>query len=486
MEVLIVIAVLGFVMTAVSAAFVVIARSSPQSVARADDSRALLNLTNWLSQDVSSTSEDGFLVGGNDPDPCTGIPTSKSLLTLRWSENGRAYVASYRYVDAGSIGTIHRFSCVDGSTASDLRLTPELQNVTSGLLQPAPVAITLVPTTMVNGQPGNKGLQFVVTVFDENGVQRELLSLDATTTNVRTTLPPASGGPGNTNRPPEASAGTTSVTIGQSIGYPLPVNEPDGDVLVTTLTNIPAGWNITAIGTNVSITPDPLAVAGPYTFTYTVTDPGGLSATNLVDVTANAVATNQPPTASAVSVNATRGVGVPVTLTASDPEDGAVTSVSFSNVPSGWTVAPNTLNPTITPPNSATGTTVINYTVTDSQGATATSTITVSVCTVSIASIADSSVAVFTNGTNIGRLKKDVNVTISTNGACGGALVLAFKPKAADAVETTIAFNTGTLVTIVKDAYLWDTTPASRSVTLSVRQGANGIIEASGTLTVTA
>jgi hypothetical protein len=102
---------------------------------------------------------------------------------------------------------------------------------------------------------------------------------------------------------------------------------------------------------------------------------------------------------------------------------------------------------------------------------------------VSISSIG-SPVAVHTNGQNVGKLKQDVSVAISTNGACGGALVLAFKPKAADTVETTIAFGTATTLVIDKSAYIWDL--VTRDVTLNVRQGANGPVEASGTLRVTA
>jgi hypothetical protein len=241
---------------------------------------------------------------------------------------------------------------------------------------------------------------------------------------------------------------------------------------------------VTANGLIATITPDPAAAPGDYTFTYIVSDSGSpsLSASNTIKVTISALSTNQPPTAQAATTVATRGVPVAVTVVASDPEDGTALTLTVPTVPVGWTRTISGLQVTITPSSTATGTSVLNYTVTDSGGATANSTITVNVCTVSIASIG-SPVQVHTNGQNVGKLKQDVPVAITTNGACGGALVLAFKPKTADAQETTIAFGTATSVTIDKSAYTWDT--VDRSVTLNVRQGANGIVEATGTLQVT-
>jgi hypothetical protein len=86
-----------------------------------------------------------------------------------------------------------------------------------------------------------------------------------------------------------------------------------------------------------------------------------------------------------------------------------------------------------------------------------------------------------TSGTHAGELKKDVTVTISTNGACS-ALVVGFKPKAADTLETTEAFGAGTSAKIVGSKYIWDI--ADRDVALNVRQGANGPIVATRLLQV--
>jgi hypothetical protein len=382
---------------------------------------------------------------------------------------------------------IHRYACKSGQPATDLKLTPDLNNASSGALAPAPVAITLVPTT--NGNPGFKGIQFVVTVLDENGVQRELLSLDATTSNVHSTLPPPGGGSGSTNDPPTADPGSTSVLLGGTVDFDLDpvVNDPEGQTLEVTLdtSTLPVGLTATATtgSTVVSIAADLAVPPGTYSFGYTVTDPGSppKSDSSTVNVTVIDPNVNQPPTANAASTNATRTQPVTVPLSVNDPEDGVNVDIDVGPL-TGWTFAVSGLDVTITPPSNAPAETVIPYTATDQDGASVNSTITVHVCTVSITGITNNPVQVFTNGPNIGKLKKDVTVTIATNAACTGPLVLAFKPKAADTIETNIAFGTGTTATIVGSAYIWDT--VARDVTLNIRQGANGTIEATGTLQV--
>jgi len=488
-EVLVVVVVLGMVMTALAAAFVVIVKANPTTDARTDDARSLDNLTTWLSRDVSSTLESGFVVGAAGSS-CTGVPASKGLLELQWSEAGTTYVSNYRYVSTGSTtGTIHRYTCMLSQPASDLKLTPDLTNISTGTLAPAPVDVTLVPTT--NGHAGSKGIQFVVTVVDPSGAKRELLSLDATTSNVVSTLPPAGGGGGPTNTAPSSPDGTTSVTAGQSNTYPLPASDPQGDTLTTTLntSGLPAGLTVTpptAPSVTVTIAASATVTPGSYTFGYAVTDTGGLTSNpaGTVTVIVNAATGNQPPTATAASTTATRGVQVVVPLTVSDPEDGSNVTVSVTPV-SGWTIAVDnaTKKVSITPPASAVNTTVLTYTVTDTAGGTATSTITVQVCTVTIQSVTENPVFVYTNGTNAGELKKDPIITITTNGACS-ALVLGFKPKAADTIETTEVFGSGTSVKILGSKYIWDIPAVSRDVALNVRQGANGPVEATANLTV--
>ncbi len=174
-------------------AFSVVVRTTPVVEDRADDSRSLTNLTNWISQDVSSTSEDGFHIGPSESGGgclTISLPTSSSIC---WSCTGREgterYVTNYRWVSTGpSKGQIFRYACQKGGAASELRMTAELNEVAEPdhPFAPAPVEITPTPTKLADGIRRHKGIQFVVLIYDDYGIQRELLSLDATTTNVAT------------------------------------------------------------------------------------------------------------------------------------------------------------------------------------------------------------------------------------------------------------------------------------------------------------
>lgn len=483
---------MGLIMPVLAMSFSVVVRSLPQADARTDDSRSLLNLTTWLARDVSSTREDGFFVGTSGPlGGCLATslpPASINLTELHWRETlgtTRNFVVNYRFVStAPGKGVIYRYSCLLGQAASSLKMTPEMNTVSSaGPLSPAPVQITLAPTTMDNGSPGNKGLQFVVLIYDDNGVQRELLSLDATTTNVVTALPLAPGAPNpDLNVPPVASNLSMSVVAGASKTVALPVI--DDDVVFTTFpSGVPLGWNVYAAGTTVEVTPDPLALPGMYTIDYTVTDPFGEVASAQIIVTVSAVALNLPPTATAANINASKGQPVVANLIFSDPEGEILTPV-LGPVPAGWTATVSGNQVTITPSATATNTTTIPYTVTDSAGGSAMSQITVSVCTVSLVSITPASATVVVRSN--GNLTGDIVVQIATNGACS-ALVLGFLPNTS-VVESTESFNASNSVMIRRNSpYAW-TRPAAgvpRLVRLNVRQGANGPVELFTTLTTT-
>ena len=489
-EVLIVVVLLGILMPVLAMTFSVVVRTNPTSSDRADDSRSLLNLTNWVSQDVSSTAEDGFFIGASAPSGgclASSLPTSSiNLLELQWSEGSKRFVANYRWVSSGaSKGRIFRYSCLQGDPAVELRMTAELNEVTSGQFGRAPVEITPTPTTRANGLPGIKGVQFVVLIFDEYGVQRELLSLDATTTNVVTTLPGSGGGSGNTNQAPSAADLSVTITPPATLIETIQATDPDGDILFTTFPNgVPAGWNLRATELTIEITPDPAAAPGLYAIDYRVTDPTGATADAKLNVTIAVVTPNQPPVASALSLNATKGLPSVGTLVFSDPEGETLVPVlNPADIPIDWTATVSGNQVTVTPSASASGTTVIRYSVTDSAGATTTSQITVNVCTVSLVSVTPASQTVGVKGN--GDLLSDVVVQISSNGACS-ALVLGFLPNTSP-VESTESFNAAEIVTIRTNSATW-TRPGNgqtRVVALNVRQGANGPIQLSLNLTTT-
>lgn len=496
LETVIVVVIMGIVVPVLAFAFSVVVRTTPSAEDRADDARSLLNLTTHLSQDVSSTREDGFFIG---PDPAppggcleTSLPAvSINLLELRWSEGAERYITNYRWVSTGpGKGQIHRFACQQGQAARLARMTPDMNEVPSGMFGVAPVEITEAPTTMTDGTPGIKGIQFVVLIYDDFGIQRELLSLDATTTNVLTTLPGSSGGSGGSNTAPVAPPLQITITPPATRVETLPAYDPDGDVLFTTFPNgLPAAWDIRATGVDLEITPDPLAAPRDYPILYRVTDPSGASTDGQLLVTIAAPGPNQPPIANSVSIRASQGVEAVATLDFSDvdlPVGFVMTPVlDPATIPAGWTTAVTGNVVTITPSATASGTTVIRYQVTDDVGQTVTSQITVNVCTVSLVSISPSNRTVRVR--NSGDLDQAVTIEITSNGACD-PLVVGVLPNSDLLVEVMENFNASNVVTIRKNnAYAW-TRPAAgtpRVVPLNVRQGANGDIELSVDLITT-
>jgi hypothetical protein len=362
-------------------------------------------------------------------------------------------------------------------------MTPDLNEVPTGMYRPAPVEITKSKTTMVDGTDGNKGIQFVVLIFDDFGIQRELLSLDATTTNVLTTLPGASGTSSGANTAPLAPPLRVTITPPTTRVETLPAYDPDaGDVLFTTFPNgLPDAWDVRAVGVTLEITPDPSAVPMDYPIIYRVTDPYGASTDGQLLVTIATPGPNQPPVADSVSIRASRGVETSAMLSFTDldlPTGFVMTPVlDPATIPAGWsaTVTGNAVQ--ITPSATASGTRVIQYQVTDDVGQTAISQITVNVCTVSLVSTSPSPATVAVR--NSGNLDQDVTIEITSNGACD-PLVVGFLPNSDLAVETTVNFNTSNVVTIRRNsAFAWTQPSAgtSRVVPLNVRQGANGEIE---------
>jgi prepilin-type N-terminal cleavage/methylation domain-containing protein len=485
-EVLIVVVLMGVLMPVLAMTFSVVARTSPTSEARADDSRSLTNLTNWVSQDVSSTSEDGFFIGTSAPDggclPSSLPASSFNLLELHWREGTKRFVSNYRWESTTETkGQIFRYSCLHGQAARQNRMTPPLNKVSaspSTPMAPAPVRITPVPSLRADGTPGIKGLQFVVVIFDDKGVQRELLNLDATTTNIAMLLPGTTGGLTGTNTAPTASDLTITMARGTTRIESLPALDPNGDVLFTTFPGpepLPPTWNVRATGTTIEITPDPLAAEGAYPITYRVTDPAGEFASARLVVTIVEASGNLPPVAQAASLTATRSQESTVRLTYSDPEGDPLQAVLVAgDIPAGWlaTIVGNEFR--VTPSPGASGSYIVRYTVTDSVGQTATAQITIDLCTVSLRAVtpASQTVPIKANG----RLAEPVSVEITTNGACS-PLVLGFLPNNSTVVEVAESFNASNVVTIAENApYSWTRPPrgTTRIVPLNVRQGANG------------
>jgi uncharacterized protein YhjY with autotransporter beta-barrel domain len=187
------------------------------------------------------------------------------------------------------------------------------------------------------------------------------------------------------NRPPTAV--DDAVTTNQNTPVTLNVftndSEPDGDLLVFAGLTQPANGTATWVGQslqNGSIEYVPMSgFAGPDSFTYTVQDTAGGSASATVNVTV--VSTNQPPVAVGDSI--TTSVDTPVNFDPlandSDP-DGDALSIGGATSPQNGNLVPESDGTfTYTPNPEYTGPDAFNYTAQDGNGGSSQATVTITV-----------------------------------------------------------------------------------------------------------
>lgn len=403
-ETLIVVAIIGLVGAVIAATFSVIVRTTPVTEDRTDDARSLLGLTTWLPQDVMSTRV--FRYTSDTPLGCGSTP-GDHLLELEWSQSSATYRVNYRYVQDGQKHYVKRFSCVVGGSVQELKLTSNLPRIGGA------VPIDVTP------KPG--GLEFEVTIVDDSGVQREILSIDAFTENVPGTLPPLPPDP--TAPPPTTSPNQAPIAL----DYTYPVHpDVDTDLVVqatdanndsltgSILAGAPA-WATMPGSLDLRVHPTAADVGSTFLVRVNVQDPGGLS--DVADIQIQVV-----PTANTTTTTST------TTTTTSIP--GCVASIQSVN-PSTSANANNKGDPV-----------------------------------------------------DVGKLEKEIRVSIASNGFCG-PLVLTFDPDPqAPGPDEVLAFNNASTVILPK-SLLWRDSGATPHPLLLKVGGANGTVLHSATLTVT-
>jgi hypothetical protein len=260
------------------------------------------------------------------------------------------------------------------------------------------------------------------------------------------------------NQPPVADAGPDqSVAVSDSVTLDgSGSSDPDGDTLTFAwaFTNDPSGGADTITDANMETASFSPTVAGTYTVELTVTDPGGLSDSDTVDIVVGSG--NTPPTANAGS-DQTVAVGTQVTVDASassDAEDALMDLTfawAFTSDPDGSTTfADAAAQSTTFTPNTA-GDYVIELTVTDTGGLSDTATITVT------ATAADQPpVASFTAPTATHRGTSAALDASGSSDPDGDTLMFAWSltadPSGADSVANTTAEQT-TLTPSATGAY---------------------------------
>jgi hypothetical protein len=183
------------------------------------------------------------------------------------------------------------------------------------------------------------------------------------------------------NRNPVANPDAAITTVGAPVVLSVLANDtdPDGDALVVTgVSAVVPGSAGAATFTPSSVTFTPAAV-GVATFTYTVSDGRGGTATGAVTVTVNPPP-NQSPTANPDNGASAGGAPVTVVVTANDTDpDGDPLTVIGAVVTSGSGTATHSGGSvTYTPATPAVAeTAIITYTISDGRGGTSTSTLTI-------------------------------------------------------------------------------------------------------------
>jgi Big-like domain-containing protein len=189
--------------------------------------------------------------------------------------------------------------------------------------------------------------------------------------------------PPTPNQPPVAGNDTATSLLGADARISVLDNDidPDGDPLQISAIGAPAhgSASLNNNGVIITYTPEP-GFAGVDSFTYTIDDFRGGSATATVTVTVTASTANQPPVA--VADVATTSTNTPVIigplLNDSDPEGDVLSILSATNGAHGTAVVNAGLTITYTPATGFTGADQFSYTITDGRN-TASSTVTMTV-----------------------------------------------------------------------------------------------------------
>ncbi|MBS0321949.1 MAG: tandem-95 repeat protein [Proteobacteria bacterium] len=176
-----------------------------------------------------------------------------------------------------------------------------------------------------------------------------------------------------TNHPPVAVADAYTVLRNSTTAFDVLANDhdPDGNPLAIVATSAPAHGTATIGAGRISYSPA-AGYVGTDTFTYTIDDGKGLTASAVVTVTVQAL--NHPPVAVADSayVYFNTPKDIDVLANDSDPDGDALTIASFAR-PLFGTVALSDHNTLVyTPPNGYFGRDQFTYTISDGHGGTAT------------------------------------------------------------------------------------------------------------------
>ncbi len=175
-------------------------------------------------------------------------------------------------------------------------------------------------------------------------------------------------------RPDAATTGTDDPV---SLNVLTNDTEPNGDTMTVTAVTAPAHGTVTFTAAGVVTYTPKTGYAGSDTFTYTVSDPAGNTATAVVTITVDNAAPNAID--DRFTVKPGTATELAVLKNDTDPNTGQVLSVLRVGTATKGTVTLTGGKVTYTPNAGATGTDTFTYTVTDDLGATDDATVTITI-----------------------------------------------------------------------------------------------------------
>ena len=160
-------------------------------------------------------------------------------------------------------------------------------------------------------------------------------------------------------------------------------SDVDGDSLTVVAVGAPSAGSAMIVGGNVVYTPA-ANFHGTDSFTYTVMDPGGLTAAATVTITVTPV--NDGPVASDITVTAAEDTALDITLAGGDL-DGDALSFAVTDGPAHGTLTCDGASCTYSPAPNFNGTDTVTFTVTDPGGLSDAATVTITVSPVNDAPV---------------------------------------------------------------------------------------------------
>ena len=268
-----------------------------------------------------------------------------------------------------------------------------------------PVVVPLNGTVIINEQTGGGDGQTTSSLsvnflhVNVSGSVAGVISLNANIVVASASSGVTFGPPTGSNNPPTLNVpGAQTVQAGTNLTFNVSGTDPDaGDTVTLSATNVPANASFNQTSGNpangqFSFTPGQSQSGQTFTVNFSAADNHGLSVSRSLQITVTSgppPANNPPrlilPGPQTIQVGATLTFGVSGT----DPDNGDLVTLSGSNLPPGSNVTPNpaTGNPanaqfSFTPSQNQGGQTfVVNFTATDSHGASANGAVQITVTT---------------------------------------------------------------------------------------------------------